>query len=193
MFVTIDSNVRSLPQSVAKMLGMPATKWCIELNQCFELESTSKYNIFYNTPISMSTDSSHYNIPVDAIHFVYLDFSVNPVTLKLILQNLKNIKNPKNSIIISNGDVCAIGLYVLKVGNCNDDNIAEVISAIIGVHLLKNRPIHEQEIISILCNKTNECKHMSDGGQKKYSIYNVLDSKHANFTEIVNCESANVG
>lgn len=191
MFVTIDSNVLSLPELIAAKLPQSALRWCTNLNRCDEPVSNNHQQMFFNTPVSMSSDVTYYKMPKNAVHFVYLDYGTNTPTLKRILENIKHLDNV---IVLSNGDVYSTGQYVLQIGNCTDDDIADVISGIIILHLKENRTVDEREIISLLCGQkqitTNDVGRdiaSKNENQKIYSIYRVLDSKRSNYGEIPNC------
>lgn len=197
MLVTIDSNVLKLPQLIAEKLPESAVRWCTKLNQCDDVntdiatllfnskaEDGRSMRIVYNTPISMATDVTYYNLSKPAIHFVYLDYNKNHTELKRILINISKLQNV---IIISNGSIYATGQYVLYIGNCTDDDIADVISGIIVVHLKENRTIHEKELIALLCDKKYTPLPDEINEPKKIDIYTILDSKRSNYGEISDC------
>lgn len=183
MLVTIDSNIYNLAQLVAEKLPEPATRWCSKLNQCLDnFGSTNK--LVYNTPVSMSSDVTYYNLPDSAIHFVYLDFGRYQTDLKRIL---KNIRQLKNVIVLSNGGVYPTGQYVLNIGNCTDDDVAEVISGIIILHLELDQLIPEQAIISLLRGIDYIPSEEDTSDQKIYNVYNILESKRSSCGEISDC------
>lgn len=198
MFVTFDSNVFNIANRVATKLPTPGVRWCTHLDRCEDVSNdpntswlkpsvnSKKLQFFYNTPISMATDVTVYNLPKNSMHFVYLDFGENSTALARIL---KNIKQLNNVIIISNGDVYSTGQYTLHVGNCSDENIAEVIGGIIIVHLAERRTVHQKELISLLCDSDSIYKPTihEQNQQKEYSIYNIMDSKRSNYGEIPDC------
>lgn len=195
MIVTIDSNKYNLPPLIAEKLTTPVVRWCEKFNSCYDVDSknlwpmpsssSTKLQMFFHTPVSMSSDVTDYNFPESSIHFVYLDYGTNTSALKRIL---KNIKSLKNVVIISNGDVYAgTAQYTIYKGNCSDDDISDVISGIIVVHLKENRTIHEKEVIAVLCGDTCELTNDEKMNQKKYDAYNILDSKRLNYGEIADC------
>ncbi|ATY70243.1 GrBNV gp81-like protein [Tomelloso virus] len=184
MFITIDSNVLNLPPLIADKLTLPSKRWCTKFNRCHIIDPKSKYQVFYNTPVSMSTDPSYYEFPDDAVSFIYLDYSTNTATLKQILANIPKLNNV---VVFSNADVYASGNYPLSIGNCNDQDISDVISGIMVIHLQKNRLVDEAELLAILTNSDYSDASDTQSDQKKYSVYNVLDAKRSNYGEIQNC------
>lgn len=201
-FVTIDSNVYNITKLIAKKLNnlpelsIPVTRWCTKLNRCSDVDNNSgswpnpsskskETQIYYNTPVSMSDDITYYNMPENALHFVYVDFGTNTTDLKRIL---KNIKHLKNVVVLSNASVYPTGQYKLYPGNCTDDAIAETICTIIVMHTKESRPIHEKEIISLICQKTKYSPSEKEQCEaKKYDIYNIMDSKRSVCGEISDC------
>nr|WDA64845.1 hypothetical protein NNONMNKP_00030 [Oryctes rhinoceros nudivirus]WDA64980.2 hypothetical protein NFEMFJFI_00029 [Oryctes rhinoceros nudivirus]WDA65097.2 hypothetical protein GJFDDEIJ_00028 [Oryctes rhinoceros nudivirus] len=162
MYVTIDSNVANIPQLIASKIGQSSIRWCSDLNVCdafTELRNNggkidsnqNAMQVYFNTPISMSTDVEEYTMPPNTIHFVYLDYAVNTYALRMILNNIKKLRNV---IIITNGSSYSYGQYVLTVGNCTLDDIADVISGIIVVHIRENRTVDERELVALICGET---------------------------------------
>lgn len=197
MIVTIDSNIFSISELIAGKLHKPATRWCTQYNRCDDIANSSPKDekIFYNTPVSMSSDVTYYQFPTDTIHFVYVDFSYNIEILKHILSNIKHLSNV---VVLSNGKSYATGQYVLYPGNCTDEDIAEVIGGIIVLHLKEKRAIPQRELIALLCGKSHSAMSRNDKDQsvgddktntkiKIYNIYDILDAKQSNFTEISDC------
>nr|DBA13076.1 TPA: gp81-like protein [Oryctes rhinoceros nudivirus] len=195
MYVTIDSNVANIPQLIASKIGQSSARWCSDLNVCdafTELRNNggkidsnqNAMQVYFNTPISMSTDVDEYTMPPNTIHFVYLDYAINTYALRMILNNIKKLRNV---IIITNGNSYSYGQYVLTVGNCTLDDIADVISGIIVVHIRENRTVDERELVALICGETCDSTTCRTTESKKYNIYNILDSKRVNYGEIPDC------
>lgn len=182
MLITIDSNVGSIPQLIAEKLPTPGIRWCTMRDQCPNVSSND--GIFYNTPVGLMSDLSNYKLPNDALHFVYVDFSKNQFDLSRLL---KNIRSLRNVVVISNGDAYSTGQYALTIGNCTEDDVAEVISGIIVVHLEFGFAVSEDAVTALLSDGVYVPSEDSATDQKIYNVYNILDSKRSTSGEISDC------
>lgn len=182
--MTIDSNVRQMAKMIADKLTIPAAEWCRKFGRCEHIPSTM--DVFYNTPVSMSSDVTYFNIPSDSINFVYLDFSENNDSLHRIMANYAHLQN----VVIISTDAYKAKQYVLTVGNCSNDDAADVISGIIILHLQDNRPVSERKMISLL-RGTDDYDQQDDSScnQKHYNVYKVLAAKRSSNGEPItnNC------
>jgi hypothetical protein len=134
--VTIDSNWGAIPGMIAYKMSPSPKAWCFQTDQCPQ-PTASPYNIYYNTPVSMSSDLTKYNLPADSLHFIYLDYNYINAQLRRLVRNYGSIK----PIIISNASVVATGKYHLLPGNCSVDFIATILANLISLHVRFQRLI----------------------------------------------------
>lgn len=158
-YITIDSNISRLPETIAKYLTADARVWCPAVNKC--LKSATDYKVtsvaersrksdivYYNTPISMADDVREYNFESNTTHFIYVDYSTLNPALSRIMNNLAHLKI--KPIVLSNADIFSMGLYNIKVGNCTKDTVAELIAIIIILYQLKSKPPQPNEIRQLM-------------------------------------------
>lgn len=185
MIITIDSNIAEIPRLVSDLLDEPASRWCTSENQCTILQPNT---VYYNTPISMSNDVGLHAMPNKMTNFIYVDFSDINTTLHRIM---KNIKTYPKAVIISNADVSAFGKYHLKVGNCNNQAIAEVIAAIVDTYKYKNRLVSPEEIKHLICDEDYEPPTPLPDIML-FDLYDIMEYKRNKFPEIEDCTECRI-
>ncbi|AYP97942.1 GrBNV gp81-like protein-like protein [Mauternbach virus] len=126
-------------------------------NAKIETRQYNKRNVFYNTPISLADDIKPYkfNLESNGMFFVYLDSTKQELAYNRILNNLKNIPNPillLNSRMPTNTLSSPIA-YIIDTGNCDLQNIADLISTIVSTHMFVGRRVGQQEML-LMCQPT---------------------------------------
>lgn len=186
MIVTIDSNVAEMPRIMAEQLIPNNNfEWCPNLNRCIDVETPptthpSRNKIYYNTPISMSDNIAVYNMrrfEPSMYNFVYIDTTPASktscaATLKRIKQNLIKAKldnviclavvttpqsaleHQKKRTKIS-ARVKTID-YLLVKGHCDNEKIAELVSMIITLHVIKNERLTEYDVLEFIEDMNNQ-------------------------------------
>lgn len=186
MIITFDSNIAEIPDLVSSKLERPATLWCTGTNIC---ERKSKSSIYYNTPLSMSDDLSKHVLPTDMKSFIYLDYSQKNATMSRILNNIK-MRN--DIVIISNADVLAVGTYQMRIGNCSNSDIAQVIAALITMFKRTKTLIHPDELKQLLYfnNNDHDTTYHSIPATENMScdVCSMLEYKRNNNYEIDDCK-----
>lgn len=199
MLVTIDSNIPGLPQLVSQKMDAKVQMWCSKLNLCIEKLNRDVLNnndpsIYYDTPISMSDKVSFYNLQQyepNMINFVYIDYSVEELNTARIL---KNVVGLRNVVVVTNSsrawaaDKRPVGHYTIECGNCQNPEIADVLSGIFILHLEYKRVVRQEELVALLQyhaptdgkqNKTEPEQMQVEGNNSKNlgsRLYGVLEN-----------------
>lgn len=168
-------------------------------------QSTEKQKlILYNTPISLADDISTYNFKnmKNITHFIYLDLNQNVEAQQRIFKNLQHISNP--IIIINSSQVTNLVYsqkYIVNTGNCGNVQIADLLSAIVTLHIITNRVVKQSELINLLCkpNAKNKKQQQQEQIQNAndnqlatvYDIYTVMEASYPQPKEINDCHECN--
>lgn len=125
---------------ISDRLTKPGIEWCTARNVC---KLNGKNDVYYNTPISMADDITKHSFPDNTISFIYLDYTKYSTEITRIR---KNIKNRKNVVILTNGNVVTFGHYQIEVDNCDINVLAQYIALIIGYFRKHGRLVHPNDL-----------------------------------------------